>query len=309
MRKKHKVIIDTDPGVDDCVAIILALFDKKIDIQLFTTVNGNLDIQKNTRNLLHLLEKFDLDYPVAVGCAKPLVRPLIDAKFIHGDQGMGFYKPKEPKRLKPIEKDAVEAMYEIICANPNEVSILGLGPHTNIASLLLRHPDAAANIKQIIFEGGSPWNEPEPYISFNRSSDPEATQIVLDANIPLVFIPSRMGRETAYLTEKEVLKIRKSNDVGEFLFEMFDRYWEPGYSDKRIAMNDSCAYLYLVKPYLFTGRRADLTISTTDAPGRTFVRFKKTGHTLVITDVKRKHVYQALLKRVKKLNQYQFYNL
>ena len=113
--KKVNCIIDTDPGVDDCVAIALSLFDEYMDIKLITTVNGNLDLETVTRNMMHLLEKFKrTDIPVAKGADKALCRVSPNASYIHQKTGMGGYNPPEKVKTKPIETHAIEAMYETI---------------------------------------------------------------------------------------------------------------------------------------------------------------------------------------------------
>ena len=112
--KKYKVIIDTDPGVDDIACLIHAFADEDLDILLFTTVNGNVDVHKSTRNLLHVLDLFNVDIPVAMGEEKPLERVSPDASFIHQKEGLGGYFPPEKITRKVIEDDAVTALYKVL---------------------------------------------------------------------------------------------------------------------------------------------------------------------------------------------------
>ncbi len=300
LKKPFKVIIDTDPGVDDSYAIIFAMFDKLLDIKLFTTVSGNVSIEDATRNLLHLLDRFDKDIPVARGANKPLKRIAQHAYNIHGKYGMGKYIPPNETKHKVIQDSAVEAMYKVLKENPGEVTIYVWGPHTNVGQLLLDHPDAKELIHQIIFMGGSPHGLPgfHDHISFNISNDPEAFKIVLDSKIPLVMAPSDMGRRKAHLTEDYVYKIRDRNEVGAFIFEMFDAYWEPGFSDKRIATNDTCAYLYLTHPHLFKVVPVDLTVDTKDTPGKTCAQFHHKGNVKIMYAVKRRKFLKLLEKRL-----------
>ena len=149
--KKINCIIDTDPGVDDCVAIALSLFDEMMDIKLITTVNGNLDLEIVTRNMMHLLEKFKrTDIPVAKGATKALCRVSPNASFIHQKTGMGGYNPPETVKTKPIEKDAIEAMYETIKEHKNDIVLISLGPHTNLGTLIKTHPDVKDMVSHII---------------------------------------------------------------------------------------------------------------------------------------------------------------
>lgn len=306
--KKYKVIIDTDPGVDDAACLILALNDKKLDIKLLTTVVGNLPVEKCTRNLLHILDKFNLDFPVAQGQAKALTRNSPTAEYVHGVEGLGGYKP--PKRIKHklLDIDAVDAMYNVLKEGNGDIIPLVLGPHTNIALLLERYPDIKNKIPKIIFMGGAPYGmKGYPlHISFNISSDPEAFKIVLDSKIPLVMVPSDMGRNKAHLTEEMVLKIKDQNEVGSFMFEMFDKYWEHGYPDKRIATNDTCAYMYLIHPHFFKTMRVNLTVDTDKEPGKIIATPDKKGHVLMTTSVKRNKFIKVFMKKVKELDSVSF---
>ncbi len=306
--KKYKVIIDTDPGVDDAACLVFALFDKKLDVKLITTVSGNVKVETGTRNLLHLLDKFNLDIPVAKGAAKALYRNSPTAEHVHSKEGLGGYIPPKVVDRKILDEDAVEAMYRVLNEGDGDIIPFVFGPHTNMALLLTKHPDIIKKIPKIIFMGGAPYGMPgfPKHISFNISSDPEAFKIVLDSKIPLVMVPSDMGRNKAYLTEDYVYQMRDTNEVGKFLFEMYDKYWERGYPDKRIATNDTCAYLYLIYPHLFKCKKVEVEVDTKDEPGKTIVSFNKKGHVLLTVAVKR-HRYLKLM--TKKLHEFDNFKL
>lgn len=308
--KKYKVIIDTDPGVDDSTCLTFAFFDEKLDIKLLTTVSGNVSIEKNTRNLLHLLDKFRKDYPVAVGTDKPLIRPAKRAEYIHSKNGLGGYIPPETTVHQPIKEDAVEAMYKILKDGNGDITPLVLGPHTNIATLLIKHPDIVKKIPKIIFMGGSPSDVPgfTNHISFNISSDPESFKIVLESGIPLVMIPYDMGRKHSYLSEEFVENLNGMNDVANFLYTMFKTYWEPNFPDKRIAMNDTCAYMYLRYKSLFKCKRANVTVDTELEPGKTYVDFNKHGNVLITVGLKRKKFLKIITKKLKDFDNFKFDN-
>ena len=108
--KIYKVIIDTDPGVDDAACLIYAFFDENIDIKLLTSVVGNTSLDKTTRNLLHLMDIFDIDIPVARGASKAMARESINAEFIHQKEGLGGYEPTGEVTRKLLDIDAIEAM-------------------------------------------------------------------------------------------------------------------------------------------------------------------------------------------------------
>ncbi len=305
--EKIKVIIDTDPGIDDAACLIYALFDPKLDIKLITTVSGNVNLEKNTRNMLHILDKFNIDIPVAKGCAKAMNRVSPNAEHIHSKEGLGGYIPPETVK-RPLHKlDGVEAMYQVLNESDGDITVLLLGPQTNMGTLLTKHPDIAKKISHIIFMGGSPYGiEGYPkHISFNISSDPEAFKIVLDSGIPLTMVPSDMGRAKAYLSEEYVLsKIKGVNKVGDFIFEMYDKYWEPGYSDKRVATNDTCAYFYLSYPEIFTKRKVNIDVDCDEYPGKTLIEFNDNGKYDFITQVDRQKFLDILYNNLKKFDNF-----
>lgn len=311
--KKLNCIIDTDPGVDDTVAIALSLYDDLMDIKLITTVNGNVDLDIVTRNALHVLEKFGRsDIPVAKGASVPMGKSMPNASFIHQASGMGGYNPPKSVATKPIDMPAVDAMYEVIKQNPNNINILSLGPHTNTAQLIQKYPEVKNMISHIYCEGCAPYGVKgqgkwEKYISFNASFDAEAMKIVAESGVPVTIIPSRMGRELANFNEQEVFEIRELNDVGRFFFEMYNSYWEHGYEDRRIATNDTCACLALREPGLFKTKKARLLVNTTDMYGRTDFIFNKKGNVNFVYKVNKKKMHRYFFRAIKKLDWLKLY--
>lgn len=307
--KKIACIIDTDPGVDDTVAIALSLYDEVMDIKLITTVAGNKDIDTVTRNALHILERFDrTDIPVAKGADKAMCRISPDASFIHQHLGMGGYIPPETVKTKVIDLNAVEAMYKTICENKNNIVLICLGPYTNVGTLIQKHPDVVDMISHIYCEGcaayghkieGKKWSN---YVSFNASSDPEAMEIVMNSGVPITIIPSRMGRELANFTEEDVMKIRDINRVGYFFFQMYTGYWEHNYPDRRIATNDTCACMIFRFPKLFKTKKANFEINTSDKPGKTTVTFTKSGKINYAYKLNKNKMHQMFYDAIKKLD-------
>ena len=311
--KKVNCIIDCDPGVDDTAAIALSLYDELMDIKLITTINGNLDLETVTRNALHVLEKFNrTDIPLAKGADKPMGQSMPNASFIHQKNGMGGYVPPMSVKTKPIEKSAVEAMYEVIKQYPNDISIIALGPHTNVGQLIKDHPDVVNMIDHIYCEGCAAYgNKMEKnwagYISFNASFDALAMKIVMESGIPITIVPSRMGRELANFNEQEVFQIREINDVGKFFFEMYNQYWEHNYKDRRIATNDTCACLALRFPQLFKTKKANVKVNTTDMYGRTDFEFNRSGCVKYVYKVNKKKMHRYFYNAIKKLEHFKFY--
>ncbi len=309
VENKINCIIDCDPGVDDAVAIALSLYDEKMDIKLITTVNGNRDVDTVTRNTLHLLEKFKKkNIPVAKGAEKAMKRTSPDASFIHQQEGLGGYIPPKTVKTKPIEETAVEAMYRTICENKNNISLVALGPHTNLGYLFTAHPDVAQMLNHIYCEGCAAYGHKiekgrwKGYVSFNASSDPEAMKIVFESGVPITIVPSRMGRDLANFTEEQVFAMKEINAVGKFIFDMYNGYWEHGYEDRRIATNDTCAVLALRCPELFKTKKCFFNINTEEAPGKTLVTFSRKGNVQYVYKVNRKKFFNNFCNAIKKLD-------
>ena len=312
--KKVNCIIDTDPGVDDSVALSMSIHDEVMDVKLITTVSGNLSLDIVTKNALHLLEKFErTDIPVARGACKPMGKSMPNAAHVHQKKGMGGYNPPKEVALKPIDKSAVEAMYEVIKQHPKDIVIIALGPHTNTAELIKAHPDVVDMISHIYCEGCAPYGAKGQgrwvdYISFNASFDAEAMKIVMESGIPITIIPSRMGRDLANFNEEEVFKIRDMNDAGRFYFEMYSEYWEKGYEDRRIATNDTCACLAVRFPFLFKTKKSIVNVNVTDMYGRTDFKFTRKGHVNYVYALNKKKMHKLFFAAVKKMDRFKFYN-
>ena len=298
--QKVKIIIDTDPGVDDIACLIYAMNDENIEIELLTTVAGNLSLKKATRNLLHTLDLFNADYPVATGATRALKRKSPTAEFIHSKEGLGGYIPPKTVKRTPNSNDAVEEMYKTFMNGNGDIVPLMLGPVTNLALLLLKHPDVKTKIPKIVVMGGAPYgNKDYPeHTSFNLSTDPEAFKILLDSKIPILMCPSHMGRIRAHLEEEFVLDLQKQGEVGNFLYTMYSKYWEPNYPTKRITTNDSCAMFALVYPKIFQIKKATVTVDTDKFPGRTHIDFTENGNVEFIDDLNKPAFLSLLLSEL-----------
>lgn len=138
------IILDTDPGIDDAAAIAAALFAPELDLQLITTVAGNVSVEKTTRNALQLLHFWNSDIPLAQGAATPLLRPLRDAAYVHGESGMEGYDFVDHQR-QPLAKPAFIAIRDVLMNAPEPMTLVAIGPLTNIALLLMHYPECACN--------------------------------------------------------------------------------------------------------------------------------------------------------------------
>lgn len=267
-----KVILDVDTGIDDAVAIAMALFDKRVKVELITCIMGNLavkEIQKNTLNFLNAIGKQDI--LVAVGADKPLQREKDNSVQAHGKSGLGKYK-FPPHNLKACKEDAVEKMHQLIMDSKTPIDIICMGPLTNIALLLLKHPEVKEKIGLITISGG--LLEDATYLGFNVAQDPESADIVFKSGIRMVVCPSDMGHK-AYLTPEEVNRVKETNKTGEMLDIIFKSYHDR-HIKIGIATHDPCAVVSHIRPELF-----ELT------PMRVRVKFlKKTGTGIIHFDDK-----------------------
>ncbi len=247
---KKQVIIDTDPGIDDAVALAIALYSDEVDVKLITTVAGNVGLDYVTQNTLKLLSFFDKKIPVAKGLDAPLIREIINASDIHGETGMEGYDFEEPSDQLLLKEHAVNAMRETILTNEEPITIIGIGPLTNIAMLLKMYPETKTSIKEIIFMGGSLTRGNSGIMSeYNIEFDPEAAKIVFDSGVPIVMVGLDLGLKALILLE-DSKKIKEMNKVGDMFYHLFNRY-RGGSMQTGLTMYDSTAIAYLLRPDLF----------------------------------------------------------
>ena len=304
--EKIKAIIDSDPGIDDTTAIIFSLLNPQIEIKLITTVAGNIDSKTATRNACYLMDLFNTNIPISRGANKALKRISPDARWLHGVEGLGHVLPPRKTKKRPIKLSAVEAMYQTIKKYPNEITLFVLGPQTNIAELFYLHPDVCELLKEIVFMGGSPYANDKyfPYHdSFNAKTDPEALQLVLESGVPLVMVPSSVGRHKAGLREDEVAKIMEYGDLGKFLHSTYIDYIEPNLAKtglRVVATNDLCAIFYKLYPSMFKIKPANITVDVSTNLGRTYANFCKDGAIDIIVDVNREKFMKKFFETLDK---------
>ncbi|WP_413499056.1 ribonucleoside hydrolase RihC [Buttiauxella gaviniae] len=243
------IILDTDPGIDDAVAIAAALFAPQLDLKLLTTVAGNVSVEKTTRNALQLMHFWHKDIPVAQGAATPLVRKLRDAAYVHGESGMEGYAFVDHQR-QPLDKPASQAIYECLNASPEAITLVAIGPLTNIALLLTQYPQCKAKIKRLVIMGGSAGRGNfTPNAEFNIAIDPEAAARVFESGLEIVMcgldVTNKAMLSPAYLEQLPSL-----NQTGKMLHALFSHY-RSGSMVTGLRMHDLCAIAWLVKPELF----------------------------------------------------------
>jgi purine nucleosidase len=264
----RKIIIDTDPGQDDALAILLALASQELDVLGITTVAGNVPLpltQKNARKVCELAGKPDT--PVYAGASCPMVRPLVTAEHVHGRTGLDG--PDLPEPAMPLqEQHAVDFIVETLRRYPaGEVTLCTLGPLTNVALALQRAPDIAARIQQIVMMGGGFFEGGNitPAAEFNIYVDPHAADVVFRSGISLVVMPLDVTHQVL-TTRKRLEKITAlGTPVAKAcveLLEFFERYDEEKYGSDGGPLHDPCVIAYLLQPQLFQGRDCNVVVET-----------------------------------------------
>jgi len=208
---QRRVIIDTDPGVDDAFALLLAMRSPELKIEGITPVAGNVPLELSLPNALRMVEIAGrTDIPVAVGARAPLERRLITATYAHGENGLGGAVFPAPK-IKPIADPASIFIRQMVRKYPGQVTLIMLGPQTNLATALASDPDLARMIKGVVMMGGSlSGGNVTPSAEFNVYVDPEAARIVFQSGIPVTMVGLDVTRKTA-LTDAHVKVLEAAN--------------------------------------------------------------------------------------------------
>jgi len=199
-----RVIIDTDPGVDDALALLLAMRSPELSIEGITAVAGNVPLDLTLPNALRMVEIAGrTDIPVASGARSPLVRRLITAAQVHGENGLGGAVFPEPI-TKPIAAPAAEFIRNTIRKYPQQITLITIGPMTNVATALSADPELAGLVPRLVMMGGSlSGGNVTPAAEFNVYVDPEAARIVFQSGIPITMVGLDVTRKTS-LTEDHV---------------------------------------------------------------------------------------------------------
>ena len=265
----QKIIIDTDPGQDDAVAILLALASPdEIEVLGITAVAGNVPLsltEKNARIVCELAGRPDI--AVYAGCDRPLKRKLVTAEHVHGKTGLDGPELPEPK-IKLQEKHGVDFIIDTILQEPeNSVSLCPLGPLTNIASAILKQPKIVSRIKQIVLMGGAYFEVGNitPTAEFNIFVDPDAAKIVFEAGIDMVVMPLDVTHKALVTGERNEAFRRLKSPVGIAVAEMtdfFERFDKEKYGSSGAPLHDPCVTAYLINPKIFSGKKINVEIET-----------------------------------------------
>ena len=268
MATPRPIIIDTDPGQDDAVAILLALASPELEVLGITTVAGNVPLALTSRNARMLLELAKRrDVPVYAGAIRPMVRPLVTAEYIHGKTGLDGPDLPEPT-LSLTPGDAVDFIIRTLRERAaGTVTLCPLGPLTNIALALVRSPDIAARIGQIVLMGGGCFEGGNitPAAEFNIYVDPHAAEVVFKSGVPIVMMPLDVTHQVL-TTPARIAALRvagnRSGEVVAQMLEFFERFDVAKYGSDGGPLHDPCVIAYLLRPDLFGGRHINVEIET-----------------------------------------------
>ncbi len=264
-----KIIIDTDPGQDDAVAILLALASPdEIDVLGITAVAGNVPLaltQKNARIICELAGRTDV--PVFSGCDCPIGRTLVTAEHVHGKTGLDG--PVLPDPQMPLQDlHAVDFIIQTLREHPSgTITLCPLGPLTNIATALTKAPDIAKKIAAIVLMGGAYFEVGNitPTAEFNIYVDTEAADIVFRSGIDITVMPLDVTHKALVTKSRNDAFRALGTQVGNAVAEMtdfFERFDKEKYGSAGAPLHDPCVTAYLIQPELFSGRYINVEIET-----------------------------------------------
>lgn len=309
---REPIIIDCDPGHDDAIAILMAAaFNEKLEILGVTTVGGNQTLEKITKNALAVLSFLQLDVPLAKGAAGPLTRHLETGADAHGETGMDG--PSLPESTKePVNDHAVTFMAELLRKSSFPVTLVPIGPLTNIALLLSTYPELKAKINRISLMGGGLYRgNVTATAEFNIYVDPEAAKIVFQSGIPIIMSGLDVT-EKALIMDEEIEELRqRGGKYSVFVAELLDFY---SIASKRFgfagsALHDPCAIAVLLKPELFKSSHVYVNVETQGEAtrGMTYADLRPVpnmdANTEVLLDVDRKALINFLFEALARLDE------
>ncbi|KIC24838.1 MULTISPECIES: nucleoside hydrolase [unclassified Leisingera] len=261
-----KLIIDTDPGIDDAMAIFYAAAAPDIDLLGLTTIFGNVTTATATRNALRLLEAADLDVPVAAGATTPLVLPPFKpSAYVHGDEGFGDIPAAEPKG-KPLQEDAADFLCRMAREHKGELVVCPIGPLTNIALAMQRDAEFIANVKAIVVMGGSleEGGNITPHAEANIYHDPHAADVVCQGGSKVVFVGLDVTHRILCRPEDFEAIAAKSPELGGMLQEMshfYIKFYREVAGLNGCSLHDPAAVIACTNPDLFGMRDVALEVS------------------------------------------------
>jgi purine nucleosidase len=307
-----RILIDTDPGIDDALAILTALASPELSLEGVSIVHGNCSLEQAVRNGLSVLELAKAAHiPLARGCELPLVQPSLLAPETHGNTGLGYAKLPEP-RIQPIVQHGCDFLIEKVMADPGEIILVAIGPLTNVALAIRKEPKFARSLKELVIMGGAIRHEGNQtaLAEFNTFVDPHATHIVFHAGVPTTLVPLDVTYQCILMATDVDRLMRIDSPISKFIKESTDFYME--YHDayqhiKGCIINDPLALALTFAPELcdYEELPVDVDISGGVSMGKTFADFynynKKPANMKVALGVRARDFIELFLERMEKL--------
>jgi purine nucleosidase len=265
---RRRIIIDTDPGLDDAVAILLALASpEELEVLGLVAVAGNLPLAQTERNARRICELAGArDVPVYAGCARPIVHPLATAIDIHSDPRLDAVLP-EP--VTPLQfQHGVDFLVDTLRrSEPANVTLCALGPLTDIAMALIKAPDIAGSIHELVLMGGAGFElgNVTPAAEFNIHADPHAAAIVVDSGVPITMVPLDVTHQVLSTPPRLGALRALGNRCGPAVAELLTSFEEnrsPRFGERSRALHDPSVIAYLLRPALYDGREVNVAIET-----------------------------------------------
>ncbi len=252
-----RIILDTDPGIDDALALLLALASPEVEIAAITTVSGNVGVDDTTQNALALLELAGrTDIPVARGSAQSLLRPSLYADYVHGSHGLGYLELPAPRTF-PVERHAVDVIIDTIMQSPGEITLVPIGPLTNIALAVRREPRIAERVREVVIMGGAlrvPGNT-SPTAEFNIAVDPHAAHVVFHAGWPIKLVSLDTTLQVEMYRDQVDALAGSGSAITAAIKQMVDFFFEvfaPAYGIRAFHMHDPLCLAASFQPDLLS---------------------------------------------------------
>ncbi|HJQ15315.1 MAG TPA: nucleoside hydrolase [Anaerolineales bacterium] len=307
-----RILFDTDPGIDDACAILLALASPELSVEGLSIVHGNCSLDQATTNALSVLELANTSHlPVAKGCELPLVQPSLLAPETHGDTGLGYAELPSPQS-KPIVQHAIDFLIEKILAAPGDITLLAIGPLTNIALAIRQEPRVVHALKEIIIMGGAIRykGNTTALAEFNTYVDPHAAHIVYHAGIPTTLVPLDVTYQCV-LTQDDVRRLQQvDSPITKFVADATRFYMEFHDEFQKIdgcVINDPLALALAFAPELCTYQElpVDVDLSGGISMGKTIADFynygKKPANMKVALSVRARDFIDLFVERIQSL--------
>jgi purine nucleosidase len=307
-----RIILDTDPGIDDSLAILLALASPEIKLEGVSAIHGNASVTQVATNALSVLELAKASHiPVYRGCEFPLVQPSLLAPETHGDQGIGYAKLPAPLSQPKVQKGS-DFLIEKIMSAPGEITLVCIGPLTNVAIAIRQEPRIVENVKEVFIMGGAIRHEGNttPLAEFNTYVDPHAAHIVFHSGMPISLTPLDVTYDCIFTKQDQARLLKIDSRITKFIADATRFYMEFHDEYQKIdgcVINDPLTLALTFMPELcdYQSLYVDVDLSGGVSMGNTFADFyhmtKKPANMKVALGVRPRDFMELFLERMEKL--------